>query len=42
MRMVRARLQRMRVHSIRSIPAFNAKDFIRYQDITVLDPAGVS
>jgi predicted nucleic acid-binding protein len=32
----------MHVHSVRNILTFNVKDFVRYRDITVLDPAAVS
>jgi predicted nucleic acid-binding protein len=31
----------MRIHGIKNILTFNAKDFVRYADITVLDPAKV-
>jgi predicted nucleic acid-binding protein len=32
----------MHVHGIESILTFNARDFVRYQDITVLEPAKIS
>ncbi len=32
----------MRVHGIHTILTFNTRDFARYQDITVLDPAGLA
>jgi predicted nucleic acid-binding protein len=32
----------MRVHGIRSILTFNAKAFVRYQDVIVLEPTEIS